>query len=67
MAPRPAPFRKSDLTPVFQAAKDTGYDHVSVIVETGDGRFLHITAGASPETAQVGLTKFEKWKANRAP
>lgn len=51
MASRSAAIRKSDLTPAFEAAKAAGYDQVSVVVETADGKRFHITAASVGDTA----------------
>lgn len=64
---RAALIRKSDLTPAFEAAKAAGYDQVSVVVETCDGKRFLITAGAGGEAAKPDMSPLEKWRANRAP
>ncbi len=64
---RPSAFRKSDLTPAFEAAKAAGYDQVSITVETTDGKRFVITAGCGQDAAQADQTPLEKWRSNRAP
>lgn len=63
---RPAPLRKSDLTPAFEAAKAAGYDQVSIVVETDDGKRVMITAGCGPNVAKADMSPLETWKASRA-
>lgn len=63
---RPAMIRKSDLTPAFEAAKAAGYDQVSVVVETTDGKRFLITAGSGGGSAKPDMTPLEKWRADRA-
>jgi len=65
MTNRPAPFRRSDLIPAFEAAKAAGYQQVSVTMETPDGRRFHITAGNAPAADRSDMTPLEKWKAGR--
>jgi hypothetical protein len=67
MARRPSAIRKSDLTPAFEAAKASGYDQVSVVVETADGKRFLITAGTGANVAKPDMTPLEKWKASHAP
>ena len=55
---RPAAMRKSDFTPAFSAAKEAGFDQVSVVMEGSDGRRYLITATCGPD-----LTPFDEWKA----
>jgi hypothetical protein len=63
---RPAPFRKSDLKPAFEAALDAGFDEVRVEVETPEGMRYQIVAGkTSPLTAGEKPTPLEEWRANR--
>lgn len=66
MQRRPAAIRKSDLTPAFEAAKAAGYDQVSIIVETADGKRFLITAGIGGDAAKPDMTPFEEWRARRA-
>ncbi|ANB36464.1 hypothetical protein M2324_003834 [Rhodovulum sulfidophilum] len=66
MERRPAAIRKSDLTPAFEAAKAAGYDQVSIVVETNDGKRFLITAVAAGDTATPDMTPLEKWRAGRA-
>lgn len=63
---RPAAMRKSDLTPAFEAAKDAGYDQVSIVLETADGTRFLITAGAGRAAAEPDTTPLERWRAGRA-
>jgi hypothetical protein len=63
---RAALIRKSDLTPAFEAAKAAGYEHVSVTVDTADGRRFHIAAGIAPDAAQAEMSPLQKWKAGHA-
>lgn len=65
MERRPAAIRKSDLTPAFEAAKAAGYDQVSVVVETADGKRFLITAGTADDTAKRDMSPLEKWRAGR--
>ncbi|WP_155773943.1 hypothetical protein [Rhodovulum sp. MB263] len=66
MERRPAAIRKSDLTPAFEAAKAAGYDQVSIVVETNDGKRFLITAVVAGDTATPDMTPLEKWRAGRA-
>lgn len=66
MAARATAIRKSDLKPAFEAAKAAGYDQVSVVVETADGKRFLITAGAGGEAAKPDMTPLEKWRVGRA-
>jgi len=66
MERRPAAIRKSDLTPAFEAAKAAGYDQVSIVVETADGKRFLIIAGTGGGAAKPDMTPLEKWKAGRA-
>ncbi|WP_208353098.1 CHAP domain-containing protein [Pseudaestuariivita rosea] len=66
MERRPAAIRKSDLTPAFEAAKAAGYDHVSIVVETEDGKRFLITAAVSGNIPKPDMTVLEKWRAGRA-
>ena len=63
---RRAAIRKSDLAPAFAAAKAAGYDQVSIVLETNDGKRILITAGAGGDAAKPDLTPLEKWRASRA-
>lgn len=63
---RPAFIRKSDLAPAFEAAKDAGFDQVSVMVELADGKRLLISAGRGEAQAGSDMTPLEKWRASRA-
>lgn len=63
---RSAAIRKSDLAPAFEAAKAAGFDQVSIVVETADGKRFMITAGTGGNTAQPDMSPLEKWRANRA-
>lgn len=63
---RPAAVRKSDLRPAFEAAKAAGYDQVSIVVETDDGKRFVITAGCGQDAAKADRTPLEKWRNNRA-
>ncbi|SEL66268.1 hypothetical protein SAMN05444413_1131 [Roseivivax marinus] len=66
MERRSAEFRKSDLSPVFEAAKAAGYEHVSIVVETAEGKRFEITAGTGGDAAKPHMTPLEKWRTNRA-
>ncbi|MDD9739227.1 MULTISPECIES: hypothetical protein [Alphaproteobacteria] len=66
MERRPAAIRKSDLTPAFEAAKAAGFDQVSIVVETADGKRFLITAGTGGDAAKPDMTPLEKWRASRA-
>lgn len=66
MERRPAAIRKSDLTPAFEAAKAAGYNQVSIVLETTDGKRFLITAGISGDAAKPDMTPLEKWRAGRA-
>jgi len=66
MERRPAAIRKSDLTPAFEAAKAAGYDQVSIVLETDDGKRFMITAGAGGDAGKPDMTPLEKWRAGRA-
>lgn len=63
---RRAAFRKSDLKPAFEAAKAAGFDQVSVVLETTDGKRFLITAGTGGDAAKPDMTPLEKWRARRA-
>lgn len=63
---RPVIVRKSDLTPAFEAAKEAGYDQVSITVETADGRRFHITAASVGDIAVADLSPLEAWRARCA-
>jgi hypothetical protein len=65
MSRRPSAIRKSDLSPAFEAAKDAGYDQVSIVVETADGKRFLITAGTGADDAKADMTPLEKWRASR--
>tara|TARA_R110002074_G_scaffold24191_3_gene72364 strand:+ start:1474 stop:1683 length:210 start_codon:yes stop_codon:yes gene_type:complete len=60
---RPAAMRKSDFTPAFSAAKEAGFDQVSVVMEGSDGRRYLITATCGPDLGKPDLTPFDEWKA----
>lgn len=62
---RAVAIRKSDLAPAFEAAKAAGFDQVSVVVETGDGKRVLITASAVGAGAGAAATPLDKWRANR--
>ena len=66
MERRPAAIRKSDLAPAFEAAKDAGFDQVSIVVETADGKRFLVTAGTGRDTGNPDMTPLEKWRAGRA-
>ena len=66
MERRPAFIRKSDLAPAFEAAKEAGFDHVSVMVELADGKRLLIFAGTGADQSPPDITPLERWRANRA-
>lgn len=66
MERRPSAIRKSDLTPAFEAAKAAGFDQVSVVVETDDGKRILITAGIGGGAFKPDMTALEKWRATRA-
>lgn len=66
MKRHPAAFRKSDLVPAFEAAIDSGFNHVSVVVKTEDGRRFMITAKKGDEAVNADMTPLEKWDAGRA-
>lgn len=66
MTVRPTAIRKSDLTPAFEAAKAAGFDQVSIVVETADGKRFLITARAGGDPAKPDMTPLEKWRAGRA-
>lgn len=63
---RPAAMRKSDLTPAFEAAKAAGFDQVSIVVETTDGKRFLITAGTGGDAGKPDMTPLEIWRAGRA-
>ena len=62
---RRAAIRKSDLAPTFEAAKAAGYDQVSVIVETADGKRFQITAGSRGGKTVAETSPLENWRASR--
>lgn len=64
---RHAGVPKSYLVQAFAAAKEAGYEHVSVTVEDAAGRKVHISAGNAPEVASSDMTPLQKWQASRAP
>lgn len=66
MERRPAAIRKSDLTPAFEAAKAAGYDQVSIVMETADGKRFLITAMKGGEASKPDMSPLEKWRASRA-
>lgn len=66
MGSRAAAIRKSDLTPAFEAAKAAGYDQVSIVLETADGKRFLITAKTGGDAAKPDMTPLEKWRAGRA-
>jgi hypothetical protein len=59
--PRPA-ILKSELSPAFQAARDAGYEQVSIVIELIDGRRFEITAGQSGYSEKGSTTPLEKWQ-----
>lgn len=63
---RPAAIRKSDLSPAFEAAWDTGYDRVCVEWETVDGLRFQVTAAKSDSTDTLRGNAFDQWEADRA-
>lgn len=63
---RPAFIRKSDLAPAFEAAKEAGFDQVSVMVELADGKRLMISAGRGAAPSAPDISPLEKWRASRA-
>jgi hypothetical protein len=63
---QPAPIRQSDLTPVFNAAKAAGFDHVSVIVEVEGGKRFLIKAGTGGGADRPDMSPYDIWRAGRA-
>ena len=66
MGRRRSAIRKSDLTPAFEAARDAGFDQVSIVVETDDGQKVLITAAHGSDIAKPDMTPLEEWRARRA-
>lgn len=60
---------KADLTAAFEAARAAGWEHVSFVLETPDGRRFEITAGSAvcgdDTTRPEEMTPLEKWRAER--
>lgn len=63
---RPATIHKTDLANAFQAAKAAGYDHVSIFVETADGKRFLISAGTGGDAASADMTPYDRWRASHA-
>ncbi|MEY8143208.1 hypothetical protein [Falsihalocynthiibacter sp. CO-5D18] len=66
MGRSPAACRKSDFTPAFEAAKESGFDQVSVEIETADGRRFLVTAACGANVGAPAMTPLEKWKVEYA-
>lgn len=66
MHKRTPAFRKSDLVPAFQAAKDAGFQEVSITIETPDGKRFLITAGIGRAAGKDDMTPLERWRAGNA-
>lgn len=59
-------LRKSDFKPAFEAAKDAGFDRVSIEVEMPEGQRFLITAARGKDASDPAKTELEKWKSGRA-
>lgn len=60
---------KADLTAAFEAARASGWEQVSFVLETPDGHRFEITAGPAfcggDATRVEDMTPLEKWRAER--
>ncbi len=60
---------KADLAAAFQAAREAGWERVSLVLEVPDGRRFEITAASAASGAKTAkaddMTPLEKWRADR--
>ena len=57
---------KADIAAAFEAAREAGWERVSLVLEVPDGRRFEITAASGIETAKADdMSPLEKWRADR--
>jgi hypothetical protein len=57
---------KSELLPAFLAAREAGYEQVSIVVDLIDGRRFEITARQNDSPSTSETTPLKKWQSDHA-